>query len=233
MKKKLIGLMFAATMLLGSSMTVFAVSGNDVTENVSGNDVVGTGTVEMTGQIEKPTLSVTITKGTEIIANPYGLEINGVSDTLIGSDITFVNNSNVPLAIGLQGSITLPTYGEDVARDDKVTIASDLATVESATTKQIFVQAGIQDANGNKLMTSRGKEVSLVYAAKPVKLEETPVLAKDGDTSAKVSSTMVVKISGGTSKSPTSEWDETKDAFTVTTVYDIQFATEGPSTFGA
>lgn len=234
MKKKLIGLMFAATMLFGASMTVFAAdaSGNDVVD-VSGNNVVGTGDIEMTGEVKKPTLSVTITKGTKVIANPYGLTVNDSEDTLIGSDITFENKSDVPLAIGLKGSITLPTYAESVAKDAKVTIASDLNTVQSATTKMVFVQAEIDDGAGNKLKTARGKDVTLVYAAKPAALEENPVLAKAGDTTTGVSSTMRVKIGGGTSKSPTSEWDATADAFTVTTTYDIQFATTGPSTFGS
>lgn len=236
MKKKLIGLMFAATMLFGVSMTAFAAdaSGNDVVD-VSGNNVVGTGDIEMTGEVKKPTLSVTITKGTKVIANPYGLTVNGVEDTLIGSDIKFENKSDVPLAIGLKGSITLPTYAESVAKDAKVTIASDSATLKDATTKMVFVQAGFEDGTGNKLKTSRGQEVTLVYgpSTRPAALEETPVLAKTGDATAGVSSTMVVKIGGGTSKSATSEWDAEKDKFTVTTTYDIQFATTEPSKFGS
>ena len=238
MKKKLIGLMFAATMLLGASMTAFAAdtSGNDVSGNetidVSGNSVVGTGDIKMTGEVKKPTLSVTITKGTKVIANPYGLTVNGSTDTLIGSDITFVNNSDIPLAIGLKGSVTLPTYADSVDKSKKVTLASDLSSLQSATTKMVFVQAEIDDGSGNKLKTSRGKDVTLVYAAKPAALEEIPVLAKSGDSTTGVSSTMRVKIGGGTSKSPTSEWDATTDAFTVLTTYDIQFATTDPSKFG-
>ena len=240
MKKKLIGLMFAATMLFGASMTVFAgdASGNDVSGNevidVSGNSVIGNGDIEMKGEIKKPRLSVTITKGTKIIANPYGLSVDGVTDTLIASDITFKNNSDIPLAIGLKGSVELPTYPDDADKKVKVTLASDLSSVEDATTKMVFVQAGIEDGSGNKLK-SRGKDVTLVYAAstRPAALEENPVLAKQGGAKTGESDTMKVKITGATSKSATSEWDAEKDKFTVTTTYDIQFATTDPSTFGS
>lgn len=232
MKKKLLGFMFAATMLFGASMTVFAAdaSGNNVT-TVSGNSVIGGDDITMDADVVKPTLEVTITAGTKVIANPYGLTdaALGVSanDTLKGSTIEFENKSNTAISVGLTGKIVLPTY-EGVSpaptADQKVTVATSAPGMSTATKKQVYVQAEISNGAGKKLQNSTGSaaEKALVYSAAGAKMTNAPVLAAAGDTTEFVSNKMLLTLTGATSKSPTSEWTDA-DAFTVVTVYDFQF----------
>lgn len=237
MKKKLIGLMFAATMLFASSLTVFAAdaSGNDV-KTISGNDISQSGEVTMTSELQEPALEVTITSGTKVIANPYGLTVGEVNDTLIGQDIKFENKSEVALAISIKGQVILPTYAESVTRDKKVTLASAMSELTYADGKMVFVMAEfVGKTDTAKLRDSQGKEVTLVYDNRGAELDEArvPVLAAQNVTTDDASDTMSVKIKGGTSKSPTSPWDNEKDKFTVKTVYNIQFAKKPASAFKA
>ncbi len=238
MRKKLIGFIFAATMLFGASMTVFAAgdtSGNDVTGNdvttVSGNSVIaGPTDITMDATVTKPTLEVTITSGKKVIANPYGLvdATLGLTadETLKGSTIKFENKSNTAIAVGLLGKIQLPEYAEGTATANQVTVASSLSTLKTAKTKQVFVQAAIysDDTKAKKLQTSAGTaaEKALVYSKTGAKMTNAPILAASGDTTADASSEMVLTLTGGTSKSPTSEWTD-DDAFEVITTYDLQF----------
>lgn len=230
MRKKLIGLMFAATMLFGASMTVFAagdVSDNEVT--VSGNGVVaGQKEITMDAEVEKPTLEVTITSGTKVIANPYRLVDDTLgltaADTLKGSEIKFENKSNTAISVGLTGQIKLATYESTVPTANQVTVASSLSSVNTAKTKQVFVQAEITSDGTKKLQTSANTaaEKPLVYGKTAAKLSNAPVLAADGDSTADASSVMILTLTGATSKSPTSEWTDA-DAFQVITTYDLQF----------
>ncbi len=243
MKKKLIGFIFAATMLFGMSMTVCAVSDNDVTGNdVTGNDITGNNVTTVSGNsviagptditmdaaVEKPTLEVTITSGKKVIANPYGLvdATLGLTadETLKGSTIKFENKSNTAIAVGLLGKIQLPEYAEGTATANQVTVASSLSTLKTAKTKQVFVQAEITADGTKKLQTSAGTaaEKALVYSKTGAKMTNAPILAASGDTTADASSEMVLTLTGGTSKSPTSEWTD-DDAFEVITTYDLQF----------
>ena len=231
MKKKMIGFIFAATMLFGSSMTVFAVSDNDLT--LSGNDVFKPDQkIEMGSEVTKPALEVTITHGTKVIANPYGLVDASAGltaeETLKGSTIKFENKSNTAISVGLTGQVVLPTYADGVGTADKVTVATSATSLNTAKTKQVFVQAEITNGSTKKLQTTTGTaaEKALVYNATGAKLSNVPVLAAKGDTSvADTSDTMLLTITGGTSKSPTSQWTDA-DKFTVVTKYDIQFGTK-------
>lgn len=239
MKKKMIGFIFAATMLFGVSITASAetVTGNDASGNdvkqVSGNDVLGSdGKIEMGAEVSTAHLEIKITSGTKVIANPYGLVDSTLgltgTETLKGSTITFENKSNTAIAVGLTGQIVLPDYSKTtpaVATADKVTVATSDTSLKTAKTKQVFIQAAITNAGGGKLQTTTTTptaEKALVYSATGAKLSNTPVLKATGDTTADASDTMVLTITGGTSKSPTSEWTDA-DKFTVVTKYDIQF----------
>ncbi len=234
--------MFAATMLFGMSMTVFAVSDNDVTgndvtgndvETVSGSDVIGgEQKIEMGGTVQTPTLKVTITKGKTVIANPYGLEDSTLGlttdETLKGSTIEFKNESDTPIAVGLAGQVKLADYDTmGTEKADRVTIADSLSSLNTATTKQVYIQA-IVTSDGEEahvLQTSSDRdEKPLVYGKSNTELSNTPVLAAGGKAAAGSgnSDTMILVISGGTSKSPTSQWTDA-DEFTVVTIYDLQF----------
>lgn len=230
MKKKLVGLMFAATMLFGASMTVFAadVSPNDVSANdltVSGNEVLAGGSVTMESEVQTVHLEVTITNGAKVFANPYGLEIGSVDDTLIGTTIKFENKSNTAISVGLTGQIKLYPDESKKPEDkaDQVTIATSAPT--TAKSKQVFIQAAItsDDAGTKKLQTSAGKEEkALVYSAAGAKMTNAPVLAAAGKAGTDQSSDMVLTLTGATSQSPTSAWTD-DDVFKVITTYDIQF----------
>lgn len=230
MKKKMIGFLFAAAMLFGASMTAFAAtdaSGNDVTE-VSGNDVLGGNSIDMDSEVKVPHLEVTITAGTKVIANPYGLEDAAAGltaeETLKGSEIKFENKSDTEIAVNLTGKIQLAAYDTSVVAADKVTVATSATSLNTAKTKQVFVQAEITDGNAKKLQTTAGTaaEKALVYSATGAKLSNAPVLAALGKAEDTKSDTIILTITGGTSKSPTSQWTDA-DAFTVVTTYDIQF----------
>lgn len=230
MKKKLLGLIFAATMLFGASLTVFAApdaSGNDV-RSLSGNDVIGQGSaLTMESEVVRPVLAVTITAGTKVVANPYGLENAALGldadTTLKGSTIKFENASNTAISVGLIGKIELAGYDKNVASADKVTVASSESSIKSTKNKQVFVQAAITNGGTGKLLTSAGKEEkALVYSASGAKMTNAPVLAADGVTADGVSDTMLLTLTGATSKSATSEWTEA-DEFKVITTYDLQF----------
>lgn len=232
MKKKLIGLMFAATMLFGASMTVFAadVSPNDLT--VSGNEVLEGGTITMDSEVKKAHLEVKITHGTQVIANPYGLVDDTLgltaNETLKGTTIEFENKSNTAISVGLTAKIELAAYAKEVASGDKVTVATSEPDPSKATKKQVFIQAAITDGSGGKLQSSKNAdEKALVYSTSGAKM--AVVLKAKDDATAGASKTMLMTLTGATTQSPTSEWTE-KDAFKVLTSYDLQFGTT-PSTF--
>lgn len=239
MKKKMLSLALAATMLIGASMTALA---DDAVTTLGSNSEAP---IEMTASVEIAVISVTVAaNGTDITANPYGLDVTvgdeTVTDTLIGDYITFTNGSNVPIEVGLTGTITLAQYDDTVAAADRVTIATKAPT-GATTTKQVYVQGEIFDKVGDggvKLVDAKGKVVApFAYSAKGGSISTKPVLAKAGyDTTAEnavktAKEEMVLVISGSTSVCPTSEW-KTDDAFTVSTVYDLRMATT-PSAFEA
>lgn len=258
MKKKMLSLVLATTMILGMSMTAFAatktettdVSGNDVT-TISGNDLdgenVASGSVTMTSSLQELIISVTITKNGNVIANPYGLAVDSVTDTLIGSEIDVVNESNAPIEVGLAGSIAFDKEytSEQIKAKENIVIAKSADKVGDASQKTIFVQAEVK-ADGDALLDAKGKAVeALVYAEKAVSLKTSPVLAakdfggKDVTITAsknatptkigETSESMKIVISGATG-SPTVVW-KNDDTFKVITAYDLKLS-KTPSAFG-
>lgn len=239
MKIKLLSAVFAATMMLGASMTVFAA---DVTPNdLSGNEVIsGAQEIEMEGEVKEAHLEVTITAGTTVVANPYKLAVGTVpagKDSLVGSTIEFENKSDTPLAIGLIGKIKLyPTAANKPAEEEKqITINKSSEEPETPKSKQIHIEAKVSsDLSGNNLlMDEDGKAAveNMVYVEDTgeeiTKMSLTPVLcASTATVSAndpKNSDKMVLTLMGWTTQSPEYAWDE-KDEFNVITVYDIKFS---------
>lgn len=173
------------------------------------------------------------------------------NDTLIAEPIKFENKSNVPIAVNLKGLIVLPDYTKDPAKSavpntaDRVTVAGSAAAIKTATTKQVFVQATFakEAAMTNVLWTgTKGatpdkntftKAPSVVYTAAvettapgTITMTAPPILAAKNKAGAKESCVMYAVIEGGTSVSPVSGWNVTKDTVKVKTVYDLQLVGE-------
>lgn len=241
MKKRILSVVLATAMVVGSSMTVFA-AGED-NNSVSKNEaVVGSGEVSMTSTLGEALISVQITTDGKVIANPYKLTTETVSssETLKISKITFENKSNTPIEIGLKGAVEMvKPYDASATSATKVTIGSDKKTVETATTKMVFVQAEVAKSNDNTkyILNTKRQPMTLVYAAKAVAIEKNPVLAaKDANLTGTLegaATSMDVILTGVTSASPTSKWDAVNDQFKVVTTYDIRMATTAPSKFEA
>lgn len=254
MKKKLIGVLFAATMLFGASMTVFAAE--DPTFDVTTNDKVnGTAQeISMDSDVEKATISIKVTHGEKVIANPYGIvnsEANlTATETLKGANISFENSGNTSIAIGIKGKVVLPVYTDSkLAADKKVTSCTSATTIKTATTKQVYVQAEVFDGdsgketcklqnkatgkvNQDKTTTYTSTDVApLVYTTAGATLPVPIVLQAAQDNTTTVAGTetgtvpakkVTVKITGATSVSQTSPWND-NDSFDVVTTYDFKF----------
>lgn len=254
MKKRILGLALAATMLIGTSMTAFAqndsVSSNKATMDTY-NEVTATGTLASANI----SVTVTIYNGT-INLNPYKLNSisymkwdgtsvsSNAADTLTPQYIKFENNSDVPIGVGLKGKIEIS--------GNNLTVATSKPT-SSTTGKQVYVEA--QFTNGKTYTSGTGASAvtkfrtpataaTLVYGTTEKSLTQSavPVMcvaADDGksDTGAAVSEvangplttgarskTLVLVISGGTSADATKPW-ESGDKITVTTSYNLQYMT--------
>lgn len=242
MKKKLLALVLAATMVIG--MGISASAADVSTGDVSGQLV--SGTIDLDADVEECTILVTISKTGDVIANPYELEVTdartstNVTDSLVGATITVENKSNVPIAVNITGKLTLAST---------VTAGTTLAAVEANTTaKQVYVQAlvfksGTTDTYLNKATYNAKSETytvaqvaPLVYSAKGTSIATVPVLAAKDKAKADLYSTKLsdktamsveaidVVISGATSNPATATWKDGTDTVKVTTVYDLKLA---------
>lgn len=234
MKKKLTALALVATMLIASSMTVFAEE-TAPSEPTGSREALGGGDLTMQSTVETVTISVTVTKGDAIVANPYGIEKKDGSDNVViaegttfkGSTITFVNGSNVPIYVALTGRIKLPTYATSAPAAQKVTVAATKAAIAAATTKQVYVDAEVlgagTDGNYTKELTSDGTKVvgKVAYGTTAKSIANVTLAAKDKATGDEVDK-MQVKIDGATSVGQASLWNATTDKFDVITTYDLQ-----------
>lgn len=248
MKKKILSLVLAAAMTAGVSMTAFATY-NETMENAGAGKPI-----EMEATLLNGAISMTITDAGGVQVNPYGLVKASTyfdsGKTFKGASIKFVNNSDMAIEVGLKGMLSMKTpYTDATPKLNQVTFASDARTVQTATTKMVYVQALVVDkaddggykflaaSDAKYLTNAKGTFVApLVYAARAVPIDTNPVLAAGSgtapDPAAGTSSEMVVIISGETSASLTSPWDEEKDLFVVTTTYDLKLA-KTPSKFAA
>lgn len=247
MKKKILSLVLAAAMTAGVSMTAFATY-NETMENAGAGNPI-----EMEATLLNGAISMTITDAGGVQVNPYGLvKANDYFEsgkTFKGASIKFVNNSDMAIEVGLKGMLSMKTpYTDATPKLNQVTFASDARTVQTATTKMVYVQALVVDkadeedkylaaSDAKYLTNAKGAFVApLVYASRAVPIDTNPVLAAGSNNAptpaAGTSKEMVVIISGETSASLTSPWDEEKDLFVVTTTYDLKLA-KTPSKFAA
>lgn len=102
MKKKILSLVLAATMVMGMSITAFAAETTDIT--AAGAD--GAYSTELTGEldVELPVIKVTVPSSlSDIVLNPYCIEVTyegaANSDSVITAAQTITSESNVPLSV--------------------------------------------------------------------------------------------------------------------------------------
>lgn len=250
MKKKILAMVLMATMLIGTSISVSAatattVSNNDADKSVTSGNATGD-SLRMLATVKAADIEVEIKIGNTVVANPYGLTVGSVSDTLVGAIITFENKSDTPIEVGLKGQIDLPTYNTEPTAQ-RVSVGSSKSEVMSATTKQVFVQAEIvagesisdkkiaaENAKYFVIKNSAGekkKVAPLVYEKTAVAIASNPVLDKAGvsGNDATTNCKMAVVLSGATSISPDYAWGDS-DKFTVVTFYDLKLSNK-PSLF--
>lgn len=166
MKKKLMGMLLATIMLLGASMTAFAT---DVNTEFDGDVSANKGqTITMDSKVAKAIIKVTITNGSQVVANPYGLsgQVSGVTvsggETLKGTTIKFENKSNTSISLALGGKITID-------KDSKVSVVGKETDATNNTGKKVYVEAkitaGDTDGLGKRLvkLTTTGSGSSMQY----------------------------------------------------------------------
>ncbi len=239
MKKKLLSLVLAATMLLGASLSVSAADTTD--NNKSGTKDV-TGQIEAEGSVQEITISVTVTTvsgGNTVLLNPYGMEVNNKTDTLIMDDIKFKNNTSVPVAIKLSGAV-------DLSGNTTIDVIPGLTPPATPPArKQVNVNVIYQSSDANNsakmvtLATATKADDAVPYAKLGTganlytALAKYPVLAKSGETdvpkdtkgspitNTSYSDTVVLKFGGWSAAAANEQWPS--DAkIKVITVYNIE-----------
>jgi hypothetical protein len=248
MNKRLLVSLLTAAMVLGSTFTVLA--GEPKTIDHITTDTETTNEITQKADIEKPVISVTIgaTRG-KMLANPYGLDIGATftdldaanaTKTFVGDNYTISNNSNIPLAVGVKGTIKLGT-GSAL----KV-VSEEPATDTLGKYNQVYVYGIVANKDATNFMTDAGvgtKSAALpvVYSTKGTKLTKDPILAKgdpvdpsDASKGYKAVDAGVIQVivDGMTTYSESAGWDSTKDKFDVITRFDIK-GTNGAATFGS
>lgn len=208
MKKRLLSLALAATMLLGASMTVSA--GSDVTfGDVTSNSKTGkkdvSGDVNFDGILPEITITVSVsTGGNRVIMNPYKLNLSAIGgsvsyNSMVLPDISFNNKTDVPVALGISGYI-------DTSGNNEMTVDPALAPKAQITKKQVHVDVTFTaDAEGALKLystsTAKTADAGTPYIVKPdlskattdaakatawkaTEIKNTPTLAKSGTTAA-------------------------------------------------
>lgn len=196
MKKRLAALALAATMVVGSGLTVCASSAtiSDMAGAAAGQEI--TGEAEMT----LPIISVTVPTTADIVINPFQMEYDkdGVKgDTQIicvAQDI--VNESNVAIAVNV-AELTAKDVSEGI-------LISTTPLTDKITTKSAFLYVEVVKVEGDKA-TFAAK-----YDAKSTNQVVVPYV-KDGDTKTKKGAKDAVVVLGA---KPT-DGDGPKAQFTI------------------
>ena len=244
MNKKLLALALTATMLLGASMTVFASNaslGTGGKDDKSGSKDV-TGNVEYDGNLQPITISVEVSKaGSKVVMNPYKMVISelggrtSVSDSMVLPDISFNNQTAVPVALGIAGYIDLSGNAATM------TVVPGLNPLAPTTKKQVHVDVTFTaDADGtNKLYSTaaaKTPDVATPYVAgtdtsalTTISIKNSPVLAKTGTTNdgstTVYSDKVYLKFKGWCVSATGEQWPS--DALVkVVTKYNISLADE-------
>jgi len=231
MSKKLLAGILSAVMIVSSSVMAFAAAPGATVDGLGGES----SSLAYESSLEAPIINVVIAGAREgVVANPYGLAVANVTadedgnyPTLVGDKITVTNKSNMKIALGIKGTITLGS--------GQVKIAADEASMKSnVKDKLLYVEGYVTDNTDDETeIMVKGKAVPhTVFTAKGTPFANEPVLAaRSAEDTAASNGVIKVIIDGATSFPESSAWN-TDDSFTVTTTFDIKATTADP-TFSA
>lgn len=194
MKKKVLSMILATTMLLGATLAVNAAELTDSTAAANGQEVTGSSTIEL------PIIKVTVPTTADIIINPYQMSVeasDGVtySNQIISVEQEIKNESNVAIAVNVSDLTT-----KDVSEGITITTS---AISEKTTTKSALLYLEVIDgastfADGyNKL----DNQVAIPNSGEKVKAasKDAIIVLADGSTTA---TTAKFKIGGNVVANP-------------------------------
>jgi len=216
MKKKILSVVLAMTMVLGMSISSFAgtLEGDAA---VAGQDVTGTSTVTV------PTISVTVPTTTAIVINPFQLTATlgegTTTEQVISAKQEITSASNVDLLVNVENfKVTVPELASN-APAGKKPIAVMSATAAKATAKSIYLYMLI----GADVSATDAKTVKA--DAKGVTTKAVATLAKGGTADAPKKVEFVIK--GDVNANPTYTDSTTKavvaDPWTTTDTVSVAF----------
>lgn len=214
MKKKILSLAMAGALVLSAGSVVSAA---DTTISAP-TDGVYSGTVEATGEMETPTISITMsdTTGKKVGLNPYGLEYTlgseQLRDSIANKAETITNASNVPISVNATTTAAIPSGSEAVVATG--------ALKGTETTKSVF--AYLQIALGDSVTSDKYDTKAanqLIFATKSTTKKAMVKLDASTGTNKKAT----YKIFGDLAKKPAKAW---ADADTVDFKIVYQFEPE-------
>ncbi|MCM1119458.1 MAG: hypothetical protein NC543_08875 [bacterium] len=194
MKKRLAALALAATMVIGSGLTVCASSASisDMAGAAAGQEITGDASMNL------PTISVTVPTTANIVINPFQMEYedgdgNKNSNQIICVPQDIVNDSNVAIAVNV-AELTAKNVSDGI-------LISTTALTDKTTTKSAFLYVEVKED---------GKDFAAKYDAKSTNQVVVPYV-KDGDTKTKKGAKDAVVVLGA----KPADGDGTKAQFTI------------------
>lgn len=172
MKRKLVALILAATMVAGTGLTASAA---DTTATIDAMDKAGAGQeITGAGEVNLPTIKVTVPTTADIVINPYQMEYTKDGDTdplgssqIISAEQEITNESNVAVAVNVV-DLTATEVAEGVT-------ISTTALTDKVTTKSAFLYLEV---------VKDDTDFAAAYNAKAANQVVVPYV-KEGDTKTK------------------------------------------------
>jgi|GEM_PF-4929910 hypothetical protein len=150
MKKKILSVVLAMTMVMGLSITAFA---DTVVGNQDGADATASAGTTLTTQstTNLPVIKITVPTVAAVVINPFQLSYKDTEAGIEGSDSVvsvlkkITSDSNVPVAVNVENFKATPTEG--------VAIVSKSAVAAKAKSAYIYMAIG-EDVNAAKKFTT-------------------------------------------------------------------------------
>jgi hypothetical protein len=134
MKKKILSVVLAMTMVMGLSISSFAANVNTMAKAGEGIEVSGTSTASI------PTIAITVPTTTSIVINPFqmAVDLDGegsgtatASDQIISAKQEITSASNVAVAVNIASFSATPAEGKSIAILTK--------SAKTATAKSVYL----------------------------------------------------------------------------------------------
>ena len=156
MKKKILSLVLAMTMVMGMSLAAFAADDPTIVGNVEGADATAAAGAEITAtsSTNLPIIKVTVPVASTIVINPFQLTVgdgdDAKNDQILAAVQELKSESNVPLVVNID------SFKATVADTSTVTIAK--ASAAKATTKSAYITLRM----GKDLATTDAAEIKKI-----------------------------------------------------------------------